>query len=167
MLGEKMLEHVVVAKILSNLHSNFKHIVLSIVEAKDLGKLMIKKLGGSLKSHEAFLHLTEDQVLKLHYKQHFRQQLSHLWTQEIVLAGVMVEDLSVGDFVVGVEEEIVTPPLDLLLDPTFSVLCARNLGTLKHNAGIMKKMLLNIMKQMLLRKTIAVNQMKDSYLWHI
>lgn len=58
MLGEEFPERDVVAKILRSLAPNFKHVVSSIIEAKDLSKLTVEELGGSLKGHESMLTLS-------------------------------------------------------------------------------------------------------------
>ncbi|XP_039131773.1 uncharacterized protein LOC120268418 [Dioscorea cayenensis subsp. rotundata] len=60
MLGEDVLEHMVVAKILRSLTHDFKHVVSYIVEAKDLSKPTMEELSGSLKSHEAILHISAE-----------------------------------------------------------------------------------------------------------
>lgn len=54
-LGEEILEQGVVGKILRSLTSDYKHIVSSIVEAKDLSKLTVEELSSSLKNHEPIL----------------------------------------------------------------------------------------------------------------
>lgn len=60
-LGEKVPEHAVVGKILRSLTPDFKHVVSSIVEAKDLSTLTVEELGGSLKGHEAIILLSSEQ----------------------------------------------------------------------------------------------------------
>lgn len=57
-LGESMEETAVVGKILRSLNPTFKHVVSSIVEAKDLGKLTVEELSSSLKGHETILMLS-------------------------------------------------------------------------------------------------------------
>lgn len=60
MLGEDVPKHMVVIKILRGLIHDFKHVVSSIVEAKDLRKLIVEELSSSLKSYKAILHISAE-----------------------------------------------------------------------------------------------------------
>ncbi|XP_039117654.1 uncharacterized protein LOC120253383 [Dioscorea cayenensis subsp. rotundata] len=60
LLEEEVPDKVVVSKILRSLAPRFKHVVSSIIEAKDLKTLSVEVLSGSLKTHESMLALTPD-----------------------------------------------------------------------------------------------------------
>ncbi|XP_039130885.1 uncharacterized protein LOC120267277 [Dioscorea cayenensis subsp. rotundata] len=61
-LGEDLPDQSVVGKILRSLTPKFRHVVSSIIEAKDLTTLTVDELSGSLKGHEGRLDMENDQV---------------------------------------------------------------------------------------------------------
>lgn len=56
-LGEELDENVIVGKILHSFSPKFRHVVSSIIEAKDLSVLTVDDLSGSLKGHKGRLDL--------------------------------------------------------------------------------------------------------------
>lgn len=60
--GEPITNQVVVAKVLQSLISLFDYIVVTIEESKDLSKLTVEELSGSLQAHEAYLNRSSEEM---------------------------------------------------------------------------------------------------------
>lgn len=135
-LGEDLTKQTVVGKILCSLSSKFRHVVSSIIEAKDLSTFTMDELSGSLKGHESRLDMETDQVEVRAF--HTKGESS---TSNPTINQVEEEDMEVSEIVGEAEEEVVCLSRRKLKEKigevklTFSVITVRSMDIINSNTS--------------------------------